>query len=61
MMPFIYLLPAVRTQLGLESVDSCRCCPLGSKVRRVKGGKLRGGVTKKGAGSTFYTPAPRRS
>lgn len=40
MMPFIYLLSAVRTQLGLESVDSCRCCPLGSKVRQVKGGKL---------------------
>ena len=55
MMPFIYLLSAVRTQMGLEPVDCCRCCPLGSKVRRVKGGKLRGGVMKEGAGSTFYT------
>lgn len=55
MMPFIYLLSAVRTQMGLEPVDSCRCCPLGSKVMRVKGGKLHGGVMKEGAGSTFYT------
>lgn len=36
--------------MGLESVDSGRCCPLGSRARRAKGGKLRGGVMKGGSG-----------